>query len=401
MTPVVSATLGLLFLGLAFASTFLMFHCWGYPFDKATGKSAAPRSLMLLHRSIGYTYAIIYVVMMTQMVPRMWEYQVELPPRTVAHLLLGFTIGVILVLKIAIMRFFRHLEEWMPYLGTAMLLCTVLLLGLSVPFAYRERALANAAAGGNVYSATNRARVAEQLANADLPVMAGKLDLSSMKSLEKGRDVLLNKCVKCHDLKTILARPRSASDWFTTVERMGEKPALFSPINDAEMLQVSAYLVAITPDLQKSRKRQREQEEQRIDALEEVVAVAAADEPGASEPPAEPAEPAATDPAPLPAPALPAPTASANTPNAPSVPPVAKPARKPPPPINPALAQTTYERVCSQCHELSDVDDVPPRSEGSVGKLISRMIENGMTAKQGDLRLVKFYLINHFVKKTL
>jgi hypothetical protein len=29
------------------------------------------------------------------------------------------------------------------------------------------------------------------------------------------------------------------------------------------------------------------------------------------------------------------------------------------------------------------------------------MIENGMTARQGDLKLVKFYLINHFVKKTL
>src|SRR6266508_1638273 len=98
MTPVASATLGLVFLGLGFAATFLMFHLWGYPFDKATRTSSAPRSLVLLHRGIGYTYGVVYLIMMSQMVPRMWEYQVELPARTVAHLLLGFTIGFILIL---------------------------------------------------------------------------------------------------------------------------------------------------------------------------------------------------------------------------------------------------------------------------------------------------------------
>src|SRR5262245_57075060 len=144
MTPVQGAIFGLVFLGLGFASTFLMYYLWGFPFDKTIRKSSAPPWLMYLHRGIGYTYALLYIYMMTKMVPRMWEYQVELPPRTVGHLLLGFTIGFIIVIKVAIMRFFRHLEEWMPYLGTLLLLCTVLLLGLSVPFAFRERVLANA-----------------------------------------------------------------------------------------------------------------------------------------------------------------------------------------------------------------------------------------------------------------
>jgi mono/diheme cytochrome c family protein len=379
MTPVASATLGLVFLGLAFAATFLMFHLWGYPFDKTTRKSAAPRSLMYLHRVIGYSYAILYLFMMSHMVPRMWEYQVELPPRTVAHLLLGITIGVILIVKISIVRFFRHLEEWMPYLGTALLLCTVLLLGLSVPFAFRERLLASGAAGGDVFSASNRARVAQQLSMSELPADAKKMDLAAVRSLVAGRDVLLDKCVKCHDLKTILARPRSANDWFTTVERMAEKPALFAPINDKEVYFVSAYLVAITPDLQRSKKKQREQEEERLEAI------ADAEESMTPAPPPS-AEPVTPAPEPTPTPT-------------PVPPPVAK--QPAPPPPDPKVAKATFARVCSQCHELSDVDDAPPKSEAAVGKLLARMIENGMTAKQGELRVVKYYLLNHYVKKTM
>ena len=108
-----SLILGLLFLFVGCAAVFLMFHLWGYPFDHATRTSAAPRSLMRLHRVLGYIYVIIYVVMMWKMVPRLWEYQVELPARSVVHMMLGILIGVLLLVKLSILRFFRHLEEWM------------------------------------------------------------------------------------------------------------------------------------------------------------------------------------------------------------------------------------------------------------------------------------------------
>src|SRR5579862_306326 len=200
MNIVISAALGIIFLGLGLAATFLMYYLWGFPFDKATRTSAAPRSLMRLHRILGYTYGALYLVMMTQMAPRMWQYQVELPPRTVAHLLLGFLIGVILLLKIAIMRFFRHFEEWMPYLGTLLFVCTVLLLGLSLPAAFREGRLASTAVGGGVYSAENRKRVAQLLPQAGL-AGTSMSDLTTETSLRAGRTVLMDKCVRCHDLK--------------------------------------------------------------------------------------------------------------------------------------------------------------------------------------------------------
>ena len=101
MNPITNTILGLSFFLIAVASTLLMFHLWGYPFDHLTHTSAAPAGLVRLHRFLGYAYFAIYVTLMTQMVPRLWSYQIEFPARTVAHLMLGMAIGVILLIKIA------------------------------------------------------------------------------------------------------------------------------------------------------------------------------------------------------------------------------------------------------------------------------------------------------------
>ena len=41
-----------------------MFKLWGYPFDPETHTSSAPRSLVRLHRTIGYAYLGLYLFMM-------------------------------------------------------------------------------------------------------------------------------------------------------------------------------------------------------------------------------------------------------------------------------------------------------------------------------------------------
>lgn len=339
MNVVTSAVFGVVFLLLGGASTFLMYYLWGFPFDKAARKSEAPASLMRLHRIIGYTYTTIYIFMMFHMVPRMWQYQVELPPRTVAHLLLGFLIGIILLLKISIMRFYRHLEEWMPYLGTLLFVCTVLLMGLSLPAAYREGRLASSAVGGGVYSVENRKRVTDLLPRAGLPIGTMPSDLTTEASLRAGRAVLMDKCVRCHDLKTILTVPRSPADWVSTVARMAEKPAVFAPITEHEQEVVSAYLVAITPDLQKSAK---------------------------SRPPA------------------PLSTQSAGN-----------RAAQLPSGVDGEAARA-FNRVCSQCHAASKVDGSPPKTGAEVQSMLNRMSANGMKAAAADLGLIREYLTKRY-----
>ncbi len=68
MNTLGNAILGTVFLALAVMNTLLMFNLWGYPFNKTTHKSAAPPSLMRLHRLTGYVFLAIYLFMMWQMV---------------------------------------------------------------------------------------------------------------------------------------------------------------------------------------------------------------------------------------------------------------------------------------------------------------------------------------------
>ena len=65
-------TLGVAFLALALALTFLMFYLWRFPYDHSAHRSSAPRSLVRLHRLLGYAYVAVYVVLMWEMVPRLW-----------------------------------------------------------------------------------------------------------------------------------------------------------------------------------------------------------------------------------------------------------------------------------------------------------------------------------------
>lgn len=356
MDVILSASLGLLFLVVGTAAVFLMYYLWGFPFDKATRTSAAPPSLMRLHRQLGWFYILIYIALMFEMVPRMWNYQVEWPARTVAHMCLGMGVGFILMIKVVILRFFRHLEEWMPALGTSLLVCTIMLAGLSMPHAFREMVLASEM--GDVYGDENRARVKKLLEAAKLPEEAPIDELSSAASLQAGRQVLLKKCVACHDLKTILDRPRSPLDWVGTVDRMVIKPSFNEPISEFEGWQVTGYLIAISRDLQRSLKERRAQEEQR----EQADAVLAAPPPGT-------APAVATEPAPTPQ-------------------------------IDADAARKTYESVCSQCHELSEVEKAPPTSEAEVIEVIRRMVDdNEMKATPEQVTQIEWHMIKVFVHR--
>lgn len=395
----VTATLGVVFLVLAFVSTYLMFRFWGYSYDKERMRSACPQWKMNIHRAVGYAYVIIYVVMMTQMVPRLWEYQVEFPPRTVAHVMLGFTIGVLLLIKISILRWFRHFEGWMPAIGVSLLTCTVLLSGLSLPFVAREQVLALAE---ETFSPKNRQRVRQLLTTAGLPDGTDLDGLASEKHLRQGRTVLLEECTFCHDLRTAISRPRTPEDWVRTVERMAEKPTLGPRIGPDKSHAVAAYLVAITPELQKSAKAKRAEEVEKEEAMEAASEagdeapdggeVAAEEEakPEAGVKPNAGAERSATpESGAKKSPDSGAPVANAKA--------TRRPQRTPP---DGAAAKKAFEVACSKCHDLSDVDDSPPRTGAQARALIRRMVENGMKASRKDIELIRYYLFKTYVEKS-
>ncbi len=390
-----SSTLGLLFLVLALLATFTMFQFWGYDYDEEKKKSSCPQWKMNIHRAIGFAYIIIYVLMMAEMIPRLWEYQVEFPARTVAHIILGTTIGVILVIKVSIIRFFRHFEEWMPFLGVSLLLCSVLLGAMSLPAFFKERALAANALGGSVYSSENRDRVTGLLPKAGYPEDVDVLELATQKSLERGRHVLLGKCVACHDLKTIIAKPRTPKNWVRVCKRMVEKPSIGGVISPEQGHQAAAYLIAITPDLQKSAKQVREEKKALEDAIADVEDVL---EPDAGTEPMPDAGPATTDP-----------VTNATTPTNGKDPPTdpkidggthpVKPEKPAKPPFNFKEAKALFKEECSACHSTSDVDDAPPTTRKEVNQMMSRMVRNGLELEKEQLRQIRIYIIRTYLKK--
>jgi len=338
-----SVTLGLLFLISGFASVFLMFKLWGWPDGHQPGMSQAPPHLVRLHDIFLVVFTALYVVMMIVMVPRLWNYQVELPPRSAVHVSLGFLLGVLLLVELAFYRVFRHLQSWVPALATAVLGCAVLLLGLSVPSALREYGLARGQVGGGVYSVENRARVARLLPLAEMPEDAPLADLTSVESLRHGREILATKCVVCHDLKTVLVQPRPPAGWWRTVERMADKPTFDDPLTERELYDVTAYLVAITGDLQRSARQQREQKLKQQQTL------------------------APTDPA------APAPT------------------------YDESAARKAFETRCGECHDLGEVDKKPPTSAREVKEVIERMVaDNGLVAPAVELDLCYAFMIRKY-----
>jgi len=341
------------FLGLALTLTFLMFYLWKFPYDKHRHVSTAPRSLVMLHRLLGYAFVAIYLYLMVDMVPRLWTYQVELPARTVAHLLLGMAIGGILIVKIAVVRFFKHMEATLvPMLGTALLICTVLLLGLALPTTFREAFLRGQALMGGNMSTEHLARVREQLPKAGIVDPAAIEELSSEASLYDGRSVLVSKCVQCHDLRTILVRPRTPETWRRTVERMANRSTVLNPINADEQLKVTAYLIAISPTLQQSTYLRRQE------TMKSAQAQQALESSMQSMGDGEPLGPA----------------------------------------FDLAAATATFEARCSQCHATVLVQANPPASMEAAEMLVRRMVTNGLEASEEELSQVIGYLTATYAK---
>ncbi len=346
MGTMINAILGGAFIVLALFLTFLMYHLWGYPFDKKAHRSSAPRSLMNLHRALGYVFVAIYVVLMWDMVPRLWSYQVELPTRTVIHLTLGMIVGAILIVKIVIVRFFKHMESALaPFLGTALLICTLLLTGLALPYTLREAYLRTTAQDGGSFTSERIERVEKFLPMIGFDDAAGLSILASSEGLAHGREILMRKCTQCHDLRTILVKPRTPEDWKNTVNRMANRATVLNPIDASEQWSVTAYLIAISPTLQSSASDQRMQSQQSAD--NRTVAR----------------------------------TAAFETPSN----------------YDAQSALQTFETTCSQCHSPELIKGVTLNERLDAISLVQRMVSNGLSANEASLAQIVEYLAQTYV----
>lgn len=159
----ITIALGITFVALAIVAVLLQAWLWGPAYwDPVAKKSLAPRPWVRLHRAVGWMYVLLYFGFLVAMVPRLWEYQVELPARTVVHATAAIVIGVIIAVKVMILRFFRHFEEAMPTLGVTLLVATIVLAAFSIPPALRAHG------SGATFTNENRERVERILGRLEL-----------------------------------------------------------------------------------------------------------------------------------------------------------------------------------------------------------------------------------------
>ena len=330
MGTALSMWLGIAFLVIGIAATILQAWLWSFPMlpdpggPDPNGISSAPPFWTKTHRVLGLLFVVIYIFMMWHMIPRLWEYQFELPARTVMHAVMGIMIGCLLIAKIAIIRWFQHFGTSLPALGLGIMMCTVILATLSLPFAMRAHGM-----NVRVFEPENLSRVQRVLASSGIEGIDARrsADLVTRESMNKGRDVLMYKCAVCHDMRTILMKPRSASSWYKISDRMAEKPNLGPPLLPEDIPLVTAYLVAISPNLQETVKGKREDERKKAERAAGVQQVTEK-----------------------------------------------KVTAKEEDSYDAEAAKVLYEDQCTQCHELDDTIDHGPDTYEGWTKVVQQMI---------------------------
>ena len=260
-------------------------------------------------------------------------------------------IGVLLLTKLAIIRLFPHFMGALPALGLGLLINTVILGSLSLPYALQAHNIS-----GDTLSPQNLERVRDVLAGLPLPEDVDAAALATPERLADGRDVLTRKCTVCHDMRTILAKPRSGPGWFNVVVRMAEKPLIMGDaLDDRDIPLATAYLIAITPDMQQSAKVRMKAMKDQAERVAEVAE-------------------------------MPADTAASSEAAAPAA-------------LDLTKAEALYKARCTQCHELDEIKEHGGDDEAGWAKIVKRMVEDeGAELGEDEARTIVRFLAATYKK---
>ena len=129
---------------------------------------------------------------------------------------------------------------------------------------------------------------------------------------------------------------------------MADRAKLVSPITDDEQWAVTAYLIAISPDLQKSAAERRDADAEEAAAGEAALSLNEGEEGEAA--------------------------------------------------YDPEQARVLVETQCGLCHPLALVEASPPASPDAARELVQRMVKNGMPATPDQLRQIVRHLSETYAR---
>lgn len=217
--------LGLAMAVIAVVNALLMAWLWSFPMKPDPGGkdphgvSTAPRSWTNVHRALGYIFVLIYVALLFEMVPRLWEFRV-FSAVTVIHAILGALVGLLLAVKIAIIRRFQRFGGNLPWIGGSLAATAVVMNGIAI-----------------------------------VPAWMALRPLTSMTpELAAGRDVVAAKCFQCHGASTIVSEREDARKWdrlTRKMQRFSERIPGKNRITEEERVLAAAYLARVLGDAER------------------------------------------------------------------------------------------------------------------------------------------------------
>ncbi len=179
------------------------------------GRQSVSRTLTVIHQVAGWSFAILFAVMVTVMGERMTRHWEPLPAMTTVHCTLAVAMLLLLTLKLVIPRFFPGLAKHLFLLGVSVFMMAFTLVGIS--------------AG---YYLVLKIRKIPYISHNDLT--------NTEPDAERGKQLLIVKCATCHVVKDILSNNNSPEEWERIVNRMVKLAA--PQITPGEARQIIYFL---------------------------------------------------------------------------------------------------------------------------------------------------------------
>jgi len=205
MGPQLTSALGYLFVIIAAIQVWLMLEVTGRQKPKFN-----PAKLSLLHRINGYLFVAIYLVMLVIMTRKVIQSNAPLDAKSIIHWLLAISLLPLLFVKILIVRFYPKAFNHVLPMGVSILVITMAFVTIT---------------GGYYF----------------LKSLTGKyissIDPSaSYLDIDVGRELVIQKCNKCHDLTRVFTMVKTTEGWQETVNRMQERDPTWLASDQVEQI---------------------------------------------------------------------------------------------------------------------------------------------------------------------
>ena len=200
MSPQWTSTLGVLFVIMAAVQVWLMLEVIGREKPKFN-----QRILSIIHRINGYLFLTLYFIFLYVMLKKVAGANTPLDTKSIIHMTLAVAVLPILLVKILIVRFYpKVFDIVVPLMGIGIFTLAVCFVFITGGYYFIKSATTK-------YVST-------------FDPKSGYLDV------DVGRELVIQKCNKCHDLTRVFTMVKTPEGWLDTVNRMSQRdPTWISP----------------------------------------------------------------------------------------------------------------------------------------------------------------------------